>query len=398
MFVGKHINRNLAILCLFAVLVGLAACGKDDSKEREISIELTSPTVGAAGNSQFMRIVCDGDWSLSFVYEGTQTDWCSTFMPTGSGSRTDVPLTYTRNTSDDARSVVIRLTSGSRTAEAVLTQRGQSDEEEDGSLTEGIVHAGWLELPGVVTNENYLYAEHHASLESGRMVRNYSLLYDKKEKISYWVAYPLSNLYAQKNVSRPARDPWTFDPEIPAEYQVDISESGYGSVGSVSYDRGHQIPSADRLASTLLNYQTFYSTNSTPQASRFNQQIWGQLEAMVRESWMPSCDTLYVVTGAVLRTVGGSERISYVQKGCAIPNYYYKVLLQLNPKSAGGSGYKAIGFWFENRSYSESKPTRSHVVSVDEIERKTGFDFFVNLPDDVEAAVEAECVPQEWGL
>ena len=47
---------------------------------------------------------------------------------------------------------------------------------------------------------------------------------------------------------------------------------------------------------------------------------------------------------------------------------------------------QTIGFWFEHRTYSDSYT--NYAVSVDEIEKYTGFDFFVNLPDNIETAVE----------
>ncbi|MBE6240200.1 MAG: hypothetical protein E7115_01690 [Bacteroidales bacterium] len=50
-------------------------------------------------------------------------------------------------------------------------------------------------------------------------------------------------------------------------------------------------------------------------------------------------------------------------------------------------GVSAIGFWFEHKTYSDSYT--NYAVSVDQIESWTGFDFFVNLPDGVETAAEA---------
>jgi endonuclease G len=47
---------------------------------------------------------------------------------------------------------------------------------------------------------------------------------------------------------------------------------------------------------------------------------------------------------------------------------------------------KAIGFWFEHKTYSDSYT--NYAVSVDKIEQWTGFDFFVNLPDSIENTAE----------
>ena len=73
---------------------------------------------------------------------------------------------------------------------------------------------------------------------------------------------------------------------------------------------GHQIPSADRTTSNIANSQTFYFTNMTPQLSVLNGQMWANLEGQVR-TWMAASDTLYVVTGAVLKTVNGNEAVNY---------------------------------------------------------------------------------------
>jgi endonuclease G len=45
-----------------------------------------------------------------------------------------------------------------------------------------------------------------------------------------------------------------------------------------------------------------------------------------------------------------------------------------------------IGFWFEHKTYSDSYTNYS--TSVDQIEQWTGFDFFVNLPDNIENTAE----------
>ena len=48
----------------------------------------------------------------------------------------------------------------------------------------------------------------------------------------------------------------------------------------------------------------------------------------------------------------------------------------------------AIGFWFTHEDHSGESNWQSYAVSVDEIEQKTGFNFFANLPPSVEASAE----------
>ena len=106
------------------------------------------------------------------------------------------------------------------------------------------------------------------------------------------------------------------------------------------------------------------------------------------------------MTGCVLQTASDPE-IKYLKdnegKNVAIPKAYFKVVLKYKP-GEGNNGYAAIGFWFENRSYGDVNVSRSYARSVDDIEKLTGFDFFCNLDDSIETAVESTFLPGQWGL
>ena len=39
-----------------------------------------------------------------------------------------------------------------------------------------------------------------------------------------------------------------------------------------------------------------------------------------------------------------------------------------------------------------------YAISIDELEKRTGIDFFCNLPDDIELQVERNLVLGAWGL
>jgi endonuclease G len=63
-------------------------------------------------------------------------------------------------------------------------------------------------------------------------------------------------------------------------------------------------------------------------------------------------------------------------------------------RSAGRvASAETVGFWFEHKQYTGSYST--YAVSVDEVEKKTGFDFFVNLPDSIENTAETN---SSWSL
>ena len=45
-----------------------------------------------------------------------------------------------------------------------------------------------------------------------------------------------------------------------------------------------------------------------------------------------------------------------------------------------------------------SKNYGDYAISIDELEERTGIDFFCNLPDDIENVVEANATPKAWGF
>ena len=143
------------------------------------------------------------------------------------------------------------------------------------------------------------------------------------------------------------------------------------------YDRGHQIPSADRLVTEESNNQTFYYTNMTPQLSGLNQKTWQKLETALRSKYMPTTDTLYVVTGA-MPTTAENTTITYMKdnKGVdiAIPKYYFKAICALN-RTTGEA--KTLAFKIDHKATNDNY--MNYVISVAELERLTGFTFFPSI-------------------
>ncbi len=246
----------------------------------------------------------------------------------------------------------------------------------------------WGEIPAYVEDDNYIYVTHTAELANGDEVRNFSLCFDKESRAAAWVAYPYHECY---NGDAERSEKWGYDPKIDASLQANLSGS-YADYDGQSYDRGHQMASADRLTSYSMNMQTFYYSNMTPQNSSLNQGKWGSLEADVRAQ--VCSDTLYVVTGADF-----SQNIGYAldksDNPCAIPHAYFKVLLRTREGDTGkaisecsADELQAIGYWVENIYYTVFPDP----VSVSYIEEMTGFDFFPTVPD----SVKDQCDVSLW--
>lgn len=244
----------------------------------------------------------------------------------------------------------------------------------------------WTETPLITESQlaksNLKYITHYTgetytnSTLNGIKIRNYSMLYDTDLKIAYWVAYPLCNWYI--NGSGKRTNAWDYDPQVSKSLQANLSSS----YPAKNYDRGHQLPSGDRLRSNAINAQTFYYTNITPQSGeKMNQKIWRNLEDAVR-GWGSGKDTLYVVTGA-MPTTPTDKTINYTIDNngnkVAIPKYYFKALARKVNEQFQTIAYKLDNTPYEDGNYNVG------IISVKELEELTGFTFFPDRPEITES-------------
>lgn len=164
---------------------------------------------------------------------------------------------------------------------------------------------------------------------------------------------------------------------------------------AVGYDRGHICPSADRVNSKEANEQTFYLSNIQPQINGFNTGVWLSMENQLRNTWNTSKyrDILYVCKGVTIDNA--SQIAGYTTSKLIVPKYFFAAVLAVKDGQ-----YKAIGLWFEHKTNKDTKLS-NYVVSIDELEKLTGIDFFCNLPDKIENTVEAASkttMLSDWGL
>ena len=233
----------------------------------------------------------------------------------------------------------------------------------------------WLELPQTSGEDAYDYLCHLDA--DGK--RNYSIYYDKAARVAKWVAYPYCK--ADKN-STGRSDAYAFDPLAGEKDQPNLSKSYQKSeIDGDKFVRGHMVPSYDR--SGRRNLDVFLSTNIMPQSESLNSGSWGDLEEKVR-SLSNNCDTLYIVIGTEYNDTSLKVKDNSNQD-VIVPDGIYKVVLAYSKDF----GYKGMGAYFANRKSDAAVELKSRCMSIDELEKKLGIDFFMNLPDDIENDIEA---------
>ena len=228
----------------------------------------------------------------------------------------------------------------------------------------------------------------------------YSLEWDNAKVANRWTCYELHEGNSMSSAKR--KDDFKSDPEVAVSSQLaDYSNSGFS--------RGHLCPSADRLCSTEQNKQTFFLTNMQPQYQSHDGGLWSRLESQVRDyatddSYTDThCDTLYIVKAATITdkvTIDGTQVDGIYASKCndklLVPKYFYMALLHYNKEL---DAYQAIAFWTEHLSTTQSVAhLADYAISIDELERRTGIDFFCNLPDEIEEDIESTLDLEFWHL
>lgn len=228
----------------------------------------------------------------------------------------------------------------------------------------------------------------------------YSVEWDNAKIANRWTCYELHEGNSMSSVKR--HDDFKADPEVAVSSQLaDYSGSGFS--------RGHLCPSADRLCSTEQNKQTFFLTNMQPQYQSHNGGLWSRLETQVRDYATDDnytdthCDTLYIVKAATITdkvTINDTQVDGVYGTKCndrlLVPRYFYMALLHYNKEL---DAYQAIAFWTEHLSTTQSVANLGdYAISIDELEKRTGIDFFCNLPDDIEDYVESSLNLEFWHL
>ena len=383
----------LWVAALLALSLSVASCGglgqKDAVSPPSVMVEEGKEYLSQQGEDVFIFVTSKTDWELKLSYDGETAEWASLTNYSGTGDSGAQLLTCKANPKETERAVTLTVYDKYGVASIDIFQKGtKSDQPADVRKGTPTASPKWLELPATDASDGMDFY-HHPMTVDGKKTRNYSYYYDYSSRLAIWVAYPLNSVLIGGTGER--SNAWGVDPLMPASDQAIISNGNYN--GLKGMNRGHQIPSADRYR-PLANRETFYGTNMTPQLGSFNSGVWAKLEDRVR-AWAKSCDTLYVVTGCVPEPHYGVASDN-MGKRVVAPYAYFKAVLRYNRNGTfGHSGYNACAVFLEHNAENASRAVnRSMAMSIRELERKTGIDFFVNLPALVGASV-AETIETE---
>lgn len=216
--------------------------------------------------------------------------------------------------------------------------------------------------------------------QAGRDLNNYllekseyALSYNCSQGVPNWVSWQL-NLSWLGSVDR--SNDFRPDSNLPDGCYA-VRPSDYRGTG---YDKGHLVPSGDRTNSSIINSSTFLMTNMIPQSPANNREVWRELEEYSR-GLVNQGKELYLVAG-------GEGRQSLIANGkVVVPDYTWKVILILDKL---GKVEQTIAVRMPNTQQVARTDWQDYLVSVDEIEQKTGYNFFSLLNKNVQQKIEAQ--------
>lgn len=206
------------------------------------------------------------------------------------------------------------------------------------------------------------------------MHKAYVLEYSEEHEQARWTAHMLTRQRVEGTEKR--------DPNFYEDPMVESGSANHEDYRHSGFSRGHLVPAGDMKWDTTAMRESNYYSNMTPQLADLNNGGWNRVENKVRQ-WAHEYDTLYIFTGPVLRkglpTIGANK--------VSVPEYFWKVVYC---PSKG----QAIGFILPNRRCDED--IKTFAVTIDEVERQTGINFFHQLPQKIEKQLESTLCLQCW--
>jgi DNA/RNA endonuclease G (NUC1) len=211
--------------------------------------------------------------------------------------------------------------------------------------------------------------------------------YDADLRIPLWVGYELSSVDAN-NKAFPRVDCFRRDVRL-----TDDEASFCEDYDEPLYDRGHMVPANDSRRNQTMIDNSFLFSNMAPQRGNFNRIIWERLESTVH-GWAQSVG-VYIITGAIFDRNNDKQRDPDDQairmkprRRVAVPSHFYKIVTHVRTDGQ----IDTISFLLPHNNRVQKNKTRylnSKIVSIDEIEQRTGTDFFPNMEASRQAELES---------
>ncbi|MFM7602887.1 MAG: DNA/RNA non-specific endonuclease [Pseudanabaena sp.] len=214
----------------------------------------------------------------------------------------------------------------------------------------------------------------------------YVLSYSKSRNLANWASWQLNRSWLgnaeRQNNFRP-------DPDLPKGWYRVATRDYTGS----GFDRGHLVNSEDRTKNDVDNAATFLLTNIIPQSPDNNRGVWEELESYSRKLAKQDKELHIIAGGHGIGGDGSNGNASQLKGKVTVPSTLWKVILVLDDPAKGLAGVnpntRTIAVIMPNKQGRDGK-WQDFCVTVDDVQKLTSYDFFSNLPPEIQKQIESK--------
>lgn len=266
----------------------------------------------------------------------------------------------------------IFITSCSEDSDEPSIENGKEDNDGDNTETNNIPleFISDYQLGYVVMPEN--------TPEQYKKYTGFILSYNKDNHTPNYVAWELLDSETTGPVNRNDYNYWV-DNDLEGCLSIDFAYNTYG------YERGHMCPAADQKWSTKAMNDCMVIANMVPQFRELNAGLWETLEMKERE-WAKRDKAIWIISGPIYYDTDDL----YLGKSYArAPSACFKAFLYNDEEKP-----RAIAFVMQNGLNPGN--LEDYAMSIDDLEKETGYDFFSVLPDEIENKIESSYSFADW--
>ena len=200
--------------------------------------------------------------------------------------------------------------------------------------------------------------------------KGYEVGYDETREDPAWVAFRLFKVTNPMTHPRPKK--FLTDTRTRARVRhQDYNRSGY--------DRGHMAPNyaIDTLYGAEAQTETFFMSNIVPQRPQNNRDIWRRLEQRESNTYANRYKEIWTTVGPLFE--GSTQQLP--RAAIQIPSAFYRIIVREE------NGRPGVIAWIIKQEAGR-EGLSGFLVSVADVERRSGLDFLSDLPDRLERAIE----------
>lgn len=196
-----------------------------------------------------------------------------------------------------------------------------------------------------------------------------------------WAAYHIVPDVRHKDIDRP-------------NFQKDKSVKNSPPANAYAhsgYDRGHMVPNHAIVSRYGIEEQklTFLMSNIAPQKAGLNRGVWREMEHRIADLWTSKYGELWVIVGNISenhfrQTIGG--------QGINVPDSYYMIII-----GQTGDEVRSLAVLLPQDAPYGLYPL-ANIVTIQELEELTGFDFLPELPKFIQRPLEADRPTRLWPI